>query len=108
MKKRAKEIIKEWLKKNVDNYGEIKNFSHWQFRSYVIGYAAPACLIVAGCWVDAEPQIRKDCKKYPMNTIHLFDNSLKAGDWCFTCYISSESIGQEIALPLDLLYEDKK
>jgi hypothetical protein len=104
MKKKAKEIIRLWRKKNVDKR-EVKSFSHWQFRSYVIGYAASGCLITTSCWVDSEPLVRKDNKKHPLNLIRLFDDSLKAGDWCFTCYIVVDGCQEGIALPLELLYK---
>src|SRR5574343_181065 len=104
MKKQAKEIIRKWRLKNVDKR-TIKSFRHWQFRSFVIGKCAPSCLIVTKCWIDSEPQVKDFHKESPFNLIRLFDDSLRAGDWCFTCYISVDGCQEEIALPLEWLYE---
>ena len=98
----AKKLIREWVEKNVDDR-KIRSFRHWQPRSYVIGYAAPSCLITTKCWMDSEPQNKEFDKKNSLNTIRLFDDSLKAGDWCFTCYIVYGGTQEEIALPLEWL-----
>lgn len=74
-------------------------------RTYVIGQAAPQCLVVAQCWADKEPGPaamdklfgrRQNC----LSTVHVFDKSLQAGDWCITAYVSTTGSGQPIAIPI--------
>ena len=73
---------------------------HLHPRAFVVGYAAPGCLIVARPWLDSEPQVRKFDKASPLTTIRHFDNSLKAGDWCITAYVTREGCQETIAVPL--------
>lgn len=73
---------------------------HIHARSYVVGYAAPSCLIVAECWADSEPQMKQMNKENPLRSIRKFDPSLKAGDWCITAYITYPGVGEPIAIPL--------
>lgn len=75
--------------------------SHVHPRSYVVGYAAPLCLVVAECWADSESQMQDFNQKYPLRTVHKFDHSLKAGDWCITAYVSTAGCGEPVAIPLD-------
>lgn len=72
---------------------------HVHPRSYVVGYAAPLCLIVAKCWADSEPQLREFDKKYPLDVIHRFDGSLKPGDWCVSAYIITANASERVAVP---------
>lgn len=68
-------------------------------RAYVVGHAAPLCLIVAVPWPDAEPQLCDIKKANPLTTIHEFDKSLKAGDWCSVGYIVTAGWAQPVAIP---------
>jgi hypothetical protein len=73
---------------------------HVHPRSYVVGHAAPLCLVVAQCWADSEPQTREFDKENPLRTIHTFDDGLRAGDWCVTAYVVHGGIGEPVAVPL--------
>lgn len=73
---------------------------HIQPRAYVIGYAAPSCLIVAIPWVDSEPQCRAFDKNNPLKTVRTFDDTLKPGDWCSTAYVCYRGIGETVAIPV--------
>lgn len=90
--------VKVWCSKN-----KIKIVSpvrHVHPRSYVVGHAAPGCLIVAECWADSETQMREFTRKHPLTTINKFDASLKGGDWCITAYISTLGSGERVAVPI--------
>ena len=90
--------VKAWCKKN-----KLKLLSpprHVHPRAYVVGHAAPMCLIVAECWADSESQLRQWNRKHPLRTVNEFDSSLKAGDWCITAYITTAGHSQPIAIPL--------
>ena len=89
--KEAVAAIQAWCKKNKMKL--IKKPRHVYPRAYVVGYAAPKCLIVSKCWTDSEPHLREHTKLYPLGTINNFDDSLKAGDWCIVGYVSVEHLG---------------
>jgi hypothetical protein len=90
--------VKAWCKKNkVKLVGGVR---HVYPRSYVVGHAAPLCLIVAECWADSEPQVFEFNRKHPLATIYRFDPSLKAGDWCITAYITTAGTGERVAVPI--------
>ena len=73
---------------------------HVHPRCYVVGYAAPACLIVARNWTDAEPHQKEWEKQYPLHIVRKFDTSLKAGDWCIVGYVSTFGIGEPVAIQI--------
>lgn len=87
-----------WCKKNKITLSEKPRHVHP--RAYVLGYAAPSCLIVASCWADSEPQTREFDKKYPLTTVRTFDPSLKAGDWCITAYVTTVGRSEHVAIQL--------
>ena len=93
----ATAAVKTWCKKN-----RIKLFGvrHVYPRSYVVGRTAPLCLVVAVCWADSEPQAMEFARRHPLATIHTFDPSLKAGDWCITAYITTSGRGEPVAVPI--------
>jgi hypothetical protein len=90
--------VQDWCKKQKMNL--VTKPRHLHPRSYVIGFAAPLCLIVARCWADSEQQTQKWNNDYPLQIIHNFDDSLKAGDWCITAYVSTATSGEPIAIPI--------
>jgi len=67
---------------------------------YVVGLAAPGCLVVAAPWMDSEPQCVDFDRQSPLKTIHLFDASLKAGDWCITAYVQTMGTGEPCAVKI--------
>ena len=73
---------------------------HVHARSYVIGHAAPLCLVVSQCWTESEPHLQDFDRKHPLNIVHKFDDSLRPGDWCITAYISTSSACEDIAIPI--------
>jgi hypothetical protein len=90
--------VEAWCKKQKLNL--VSKPRHIQPRAYVVGHAASACLIVARCWTDSEPQTKDFNKQYPLQIVHRFDDSLKAGDWCITAYISTIGSGETVAIPI--------
>ena len=98
LEKQSVIAIQEWCKKQKINL--LTKQRHVHARAYVVGYASSACLIVARCWVDSEPQTKEWDKKYPLQIIHKFDSSLKAGDWCITAYINTIGSGESVAIPI--------
>jgi hypothetical protein len=93
---RPKQLIKDWcIKHNI----KVKRIRHIHKHAYVIGYAAPLCLVVATCWMESEPQCKEFDKVNPLNTLHTFDKTLKPGDWCITGYICTEGRQETIAIP---------
>ena len=97
-KREAKNEIRRWYAKTVGK--PIINISHLSRQGYVVGHAASGCLIVARCWTESEPQMKEWTRKYPLDIIRLFDESLKAGDWCITAYVRREGCGELIAIPI--------
>jgi len=71
---------------------------HIHARAYVVGYAAPQCLVVAVPWVDSEPQLRSFDKENPLTTLNTFDVSLMPGDWCSTAYVCYEGVQETVAI----------
>ena len=90
--------VQEWCKKQKIQLNS--KLRHIHPRSYVVGHAASACLIVARCWADSEPHTKAWNKQYPLQIVHKFDKSLKAGDWCITAYVSTTGSGEPIAIPI--------
>ena len=98
LEKQSVLAVQEWCKK--EKIKLISKPRHIHPRTYVVGYAASSCLIVARCWADSESQTKEWDKKYPLDVIRKFDHSLKAGDWCITAYVSTVGYGETIAIPL--------
>lgn len=74
---------------------------HVHPRAYVLGYAAPQCLVIASPWMDSEPHLREFDKRNPLTTVNCFDPSLRAGDWCMTAYVRREGVGEQVAIPIE-------
>lgn len=73
-------------------------------RAYVLSRCAPSCLLIACPPQDAEQQIKGLNKLDGYKNVdggeicRLFDDSLKAGDWCSVAYVSSAGIGETVAV----------
>lgn len=94
----TKKAVIEFAKKAGRNITSVR---HIYPRAYVLGRAAPMCLLVACPQQDAEPQLKrlKELREFDgSTTIHTFDDSLKAGDWCSVAYVTSPGIGESIAV----------
>ena len=92
----ALRLVKAWCQKQ--KIVLASNPRHIQPRAYVVGYAAPQCLIVAEPWMDAEPHMRDFTRANPLQTVRRFDKALKAGDWCITAYVTTISSGEVVAV----------
>ena len=92
----ARQLIGNWLAKNKVKL--ISKLRHVHPRCYVIGYAAPMCLIVAKSWKDSEPQCAEFDKENPIETLHTFDKTLKAGDWCAVAYYCTTGKQEHVAV----------
>lgn len=100
LQREASAAVEVWCKKN--RLKLIAKPRHIHPRAYVIGHAAPRCLIVAYCWADSEPHLRDFDRDNPLKTIHTFDSKLKAGDWCITAYVCTDGRQENVAIPLEL------
>ncbi len=95
--KEARTLIENWLKKQ--NIAIIKPLRHVYPRAYVVGHAASACLVIARPWVDAEDHLKSAVKlSRGLDTIHNFDDKLKAGMWCASAYICREDVQETVAV----------
>lgn len=95
----AEQMIAAWCAEHGKKL--VGRLHHVQPRAYVVGLAGSRCLIVAEPWVDAEPHMQKHEREHPLRTVHVFDPTLKAGDWCMTAYVSTESSGEPVAVSFD-------
>jgi hypothetical protein len=66
--------------------------------AYVIGYAAPRCLVVAVPWFDSEPQCADFDRAHPLKTLRRFEDTLRPGDWCHVAYVAVKSGGESVAV----------
>lgn len=98
-KRNAIPIIKAWLKR--DKMRDPFTLRHIHPHTYVVGYAAPGCLVVAACWQESEPHLREFQKANPLGIVRRFDASLRPGDWCITVYVATRSGGESVAVPYD-------
>ena len=54
--------------------------------------------LAATPWMDAEPQVKSISRENTLATVHMFDKSLKAGDWCATAYVSTPTGSYPVAV----------
>lgn len=93
----ATKAIRDWCRESGEPAEQIR---HVHPRAYVVGRAAPLCLIVAEPWVDSEPQCQKFNRENPLATVRRFDASLDAGMWCTTGYVVRNGCGDTVAVPV--------
>ena len=105
-KERAVKAIKKWCRAH--KLKLVSEPRHVHPVAYVIGYAAPKCLVVAVPWIDSEPQCRDFDKQNPLTTIHTFDDSLRPGDWCYTAYVCHSGMQEHVAIPVIAVAKSKK
>jgi hypothetical protein len=98
LQREASAAVEAWCKFNKIKL--IRKPSHVHPRSYVVGLAAPACMIVAECWADSEPQMKDFNRKHPLRTVHRFERSLKPGDWCITAYVCTDNWQECVAIKI--------
>jgi hypothetical protein len=102
--KQIKERIISWCKKNEIKEKEIKKILHIHLHCFVVGFAAPACLVVARPWVESAEHLKRFDKENPLNTVNNFDNSLRPGDWCITAFICTQYRSFPIAISHETFY----
>lgn len=96
---RERKLLREWLDKHEPR--PIQCIRHIHKHAYVVGYAAPQCLVVSLCWTEAEPQMKDFERACPLDIINRFDKELQAGDWCITGYVSfKKGGGEKIAIKI--------
>jgi hypothetical protein len=98
LKKAATAAVRAWCKKSGKPADAVR---HVYPRSYVVGRAAPLCLVVARPWQDAEPQCRDFGRNCPLQVIHTFDPALDAGMWCATAYVVRHGCSETVAVRFD-------
>ena len=103
--KEAVAAVEAWCRKK--KWKLIQKPRHVHPQAYVVGYAASKCLIVSKCWADSEPQMKEWDKKYPLEIVHEFDDSLRPGDWCTVAYVSTVGFGQPVAIHLPVKQKEK-
>ena len=81
------------------NAGKVSNLGYP--RAYVVGRAAPLCLVVTRPWQDAEPQCQEFDRKHPLSVLHTFDPALDAGMWCATAYVVRAGCSETVAVRFD-------
>jgi len=94
--RRARQRVKAWCESSgIELSGKIR---HVFPLAYVVGRAAPKCLIVARPWFHSEPQVEVFNRENPLQTVHDFDDTLTAGDWCTTAYVTTTSWSGTVAV----------
>ena len=97
LRKAAADAVRQWCKKTGKPATSVR---HVHPRAYVVGKAAPLCLIVAVPWQDSEPQCQDFDRRNPIRMIWKFDDSLQAGMWCATAYVVTGTCGENVAVPI--------
>lgn len=93
----ATKAIQAWCREHGEPAEQIR---HVHPRAYVVGRAAPLCLIVSEPYVDSEPQCQEFNRANPLATVHRFDASLDAGMWCTTGYVVRNGCSERVAIPV--------
>ena len=98
LKQAAAAAVRDWCARTGD---PAKSILHVHPRVYVIGRAAPGCLIVARPWQDSERYRQDFDRANPIQQIHEFDKSLDAGMWCATAYVVRPGSSEPVAVCFD-------
>lgn len=98
LKKAAAAAVRAWCKTNSE---PAKEGRHVSPRSYVVGRAAPLCLVVTRPWQDAEPQCQEFDKRHPLAVLHTFDPALDTGMWCALAYVVRDGGSETVAVQFD-------
>ena len=77
---------------------------HLHPRAYILARPASACLWVVTPPMDAEYQVQNLNRKLSAHidgamTVHLFDGSLRAGQWCSVAYVCMGGRQEHVAIP---------
>jgi hypothetical protein len=95
LKTSAANAVREWVSKQGKH---AKSVRHVYPRCYVVGRAAPMCLVITRPWQDSEPQCKDFDKKHPLCVVHTFDESLDAGMWCAAAYVVRDGCSETVAV----------
>lgn len=91
--------IAEWCKsRNLKPVGKMR---HIFPRAYVLGRSASRCILIATPPADAEPQVNRVNEIMHADgstAVNLFDDSLRAGDWCSVAYVCFSGGQQRVAV----------
>lgn len=98
LKKAAADAVRDWCKKTGKPAEKVR---HVHPRAFVLGKAAPLCLIVTRPWQDSEPQCAEFDKAHPLDVLHTFDPALTAGMWCATAYVVRGGVQETVAVRFD-------
>lgn len=99
LQRKARAAVRAWAEQQGKT---VQSVRHVHPRAYVIGRTAPGDLIVAVPWQDSAPQCRDFDRRNPLSSIYLFDDDLKAGDWCATGYIVTATSGETVAVRFEV------
>lgn len=97
--RRAKKAIFDWHERH-HRRGAACRVTNVHPRAYVIGYAAPGCIIVAIPWMDSSRLLREFTRDNPLKQVHLFDDRIEAGDWVYYGYVRTDQYGQLCAVKI--------
>ncbi len=97
-KQQAAAAIVKWCRTN--GLKPIGPPRHVHPVAYVIGRAAPGCMVVAIPFTDSEPQCAEFNRNNPLQIVRLFASSLRAGDWCSIAYVHREGWSDNVAIPV--------
>ena len=94
----ARQAIRDWC---VTQGLEVKSIHHVHPRAYVLGKAASHCLLIATPPMDATPTIQSAQALMGADgsqSAHLFDDALRAGDWCSVAYVVMSGRQEQVAV----------
>lgn len=98
LKKAAADAVRAWCQKNGGMPTVVR---HIHPRVFVLGKAAPRCLIVSRPWQDSEKHLQEFDRDHPLDVLHTFDASLNAGMWCATAYVVRGGVSETVAVPFN-------
>jgi hypothetical protein len=98
LEKKTKAAVIAFIEREFSG-AKVKKVRHIHPRCYVLSRAASACLLVACPPCDDEPQLKNIPKHGDGGiSVNVFDDSLKAGDWCSVAYVVRSGSCQNVAV----------
>jgi len=98
LKTAAADAVRAWCKRQGRPATTVR---HVFPRAYIIGRAAPMCMVVSCPWQDAEPQCQEFCRGNPLAVLHNFESGLEAGRWCAVAYVVRGDVSETVAVHFD-------
>lgn len=93
----ARDAVRKWWTKHRKSY-PVQDIRHVHAHAYVVGYAAPGCLVVACDGMESEPHMREWTAKSPLSTVHQFEDGIKPGEWVYFAYVATQSSSEHCAV----------